>query len=106
MSFNLSQTEAIGHKNGPMLVLAGPGSGKTLTITQRVKNLILHEGVDPSCILVITFTRAAAIEMRERFYALMGNKKYPITFGTFHDVFFQIQKQAYGFRFINISRAE
>lgn len=106
MSFNLSQTEAIGHKNGPMLVLAGPGSGKTLTITQRVKNLILHEGVDPSCILVITFTRAAAIEMRERFYALMGNKKYPITFGTFHAVFFQILKHAYGFRSSNIAGEE
>ena len=106
MSFNSSQTEAIGHKDGPMLVLAGPGSGKTLTITQRVKNLILHEGVDPSCILVITFTRAAAEEMRERFYALMDNKKYPITFGTFHAVFFQILKYAYGFRSSNIAGEE
>ncbi|MEG1292033.1 MAG: UvrD-helicase domain-containing protein, partial [Lachnospiraceae bacterium] len=58
MSFNLSQTEAIGHMNGPMLVLAGPGSGKTLVITERTKNLILNQGVNPSQILVITFTKA------------------------------------------------
>lgn len=106
MNLNPSQAEAVGHKAGPMLVLAGPGSGKTLTITMRVRNLILNEGVDPSHILVITFTRAAAMEMRERFYALMGNKKYPITFGTFHAVFFQILKYAYGFRSSNIAGEE
>ena len=62
MSFNASQTRAIHHKNGPMLVLAGPGSGKTLVITERTKYLIEVCGIDPAQILVITFTKAAATE--------------------------------------------
>lgn len=106
MSFNPSQTEAIGHGTGPMLVLAGPGSGKTLVITERTKNLIVNQGVDPSHILVITFTRAAATEMKERFTRLMGGKKYPVTFGTFHAVFFSILKHAYGFHAGNIIKEE
>lgn len=80
--------------------------GKTTVITQRVRNLILNEGVDPSHILVITFTKAAAMEMKERFYGLMGNKRYPITFGTFHAVFFQILRHAYGFHSGNIAGEE
>lgn len=106
MSFNQSQTEAIGHVTGPMMVLAGPGSGKTTVITERTKNLVLDHGVDPSRILVITFTKAAAMEMKERFLRLMGGRKYPITFGTFHAVFFQILKYAYGFHSGNIAREE
>lgn len=106
MSFNTSQTEAVGHGTGPMLVLAGPGSGKTLVITERTKNLIVNQGVDPSKILVITFTKAAATEMKERFYRLMGGRKYPVTFGTFHAVFFHILKYAYGFHAGNIIREE
>lgn len=105
MSFNTSQTEAIGHTTGPMLVLAGPGSGKTLVITERTKNLIVNQGVDPSKILVITFTKAAATEMKERFFRLMG-RTYPVTFGTFHAVFFSILKHAYGFTAGNIIRDE
>ncbi len=54
------QQEAITSTSGPMQVLAGPGSGKTFTITQRIRYLITNCGVDPSRILVITFTRAAA----------------------------------------------
>ncbi len=106
MSFNPSQTEAVGHGTGPMLVLAGPGSGKTLVITERTKNLIISQGVDPSRILVITFTKAAATEMKERFFRLMGGKKYPVTFGTFHAVFFSILKHAYGFHAGNIIKEE
>lgn len=106
MSFNPSQEEAIRHTAGPMLVLAGPGSGKTTVITQRTRHLILEGGIDPSHILVITFTKAAALEMKERFCRLMGNKKYPVTFGTFHAVFFQILKRAYGFHSGNIAREE
>lgn len=106
MSFNPSQTEAVGHGTGPMLVLAGPGSGKTLVITERTKNLIISQGVDPSRILVITFTKAAATEMKERFFRLMGEKKYPVTFGTFHAVFFSILKHAYGFHAGNIIKEE
>mgnify|MGYP002605012262 CR=1 FL=1 len=71
MAFHPSQLEAIQHRDGPMLVLAGPGSGKTTVITHRVKYLIEHHQVDPSAILVVTFTKAAAREMQERFEKLM-----------------------------------
>lgn len=106
MSFNPSQREAILHKDGPMLVLAGPGSGKTLVITERTKHLIKEYGIDPANILVITFTRAAAAEMKERFFRLMGGGTYPVTFGTFHAVFFAILKHAYHYRAENIVREE
>ena len=96
MSFNASQTRAIHHKNGPMLVLAGPGSGKTLVITERTKYLIEECGIDPAQILVITFTKAAATEMKRRFQRKM-NRLCPVTFGTFHAVFFTILKAAYNY---------
>ena len=63
MQFNKSQMSAIEHKDGPMLVLAGPGSGKTYTITRRIQYLIENYKVRPEEILVITFTKAAAMEM-------------------------------------------
>ena len=85
--FNKEQEEAITHKEGPLMVLAGPGSGKTLVITYRVKWLIENAGVHPSNILVITFTRAAAEEMRKRFFAFDGMENAPVTFGTFHSIF-------------------
>ena len=75
--FNKEQEEAITHKEGPLMVLAGPGSGKTLVITYRVKWLIENAGVHPSNILVITFTRAAAEEMRKRFFAFDGMENAP-----------------------------
>lgn len=106
MSFNISQREAILHKDGPMLVLAGPGSGKTLVITERTKYLIKEYGINPSNILVITFTKAAATEMKERFFRLMDGKTYPVTFGTFHAVFFAILKYAYHYSAENIIREE
>lgn len=106
MSFNKSQTKAICHKKGPMLVLAGPGSGKTLVITQRTKYLIEECGVNPRNILVITFTKAAATEMKERFYRLMENERIPVTFGTFHAIYFSILKHAYHYTGSNILREE
>lgn len=106
MSFNPSQREAIQHKDGPMLVLAGPGSGKTLVITERTKHLIKEYGINPANILVVTFTKAAAMEMKERFCRLMEGKTYPVTFGTFHAVFFSILKHAYNYRAENIIREE
>ena len=102
MNFNKSQTGAILHKDGPMLVLAGPGSGKTAVITARTKNLICKHKVNPSNIMVITFTKAAAMEMKQRFDALMGDAVCPVTFGTFHAIFFKILKIAYGFQSDNI----
>ena len=104
--YNDSQVKAIGHFNGPCLTLAGPGSGKTAVITERTKNLITKYHVDPSNILVITFTKAAAVEMKTRFLSLMGNGSYPVTFGTFHAVYFSILKHAYNYNANNIVREE
>lgn len=105
MEFSRSQSEAIRHKDGPALILAGPGSGKTAVITERTSRLITEHGVDPSQILVITFTRAAAKEMQERFIRRMG-KNYPVTFGTFHAVFFTVLKYAYHFHAGNIIKED
>ena len=80
MNFNKSQTSAIRHKDGEMIVLAGPGSGKTAVITQRTKNLIKEYKVNPGNILVITFTKAAALEMKQRFIQLMGEEKANVNF--------------------------
>lgn len=76
-----------------MLVLAGPGSGKTFVVTQRIKALIEEYYAQPSRILVITFTKAAAQEMRERFAGLTDNR-YAVQFGTFHAFFYQILRQS------------
>lgn len=89
---NEQQNKAIIWNTGPALILAGPGSGKTFTTVERVRYLIEVHKVDPSQILVITFTRAAAKEMRDRFYSRMEGELLPVTFGTFHAVFFQILK--------------
>ncbi len=106
MAFHKSQLEAIRHNQGPMMVLAGPGSGKTTVITHRTKYLIEECNVDPSKILVITFTRAAAREMRERFERLMEGKAARVSFGTFHSIFFTILKYAYRYDASNIAREE
>lgn len=106
MNENVSQSQAIAHVQGPALILAGPGSGKTHVITERTRNLIINEQINPTEILVITFTKAAAREMKERFLRRMEGKHYPVTFGTFHAVFFTILKHAYGFRAENIVREE
>lgn len=94
MDFSDGQKKAIEHVGGPMLVLAGPGSGKTTVITYRLKYLVQEQNIHPQNILVITFTRAAAKEMKTRFEKLLPDVK-GITFGTFHSVFFHILKQAY-----------
>lgn len=106
MSFNKSQEEAIHHKDGPCLTLAGPGSGKTLVITERTKYLITEYGIDPSHILVITFTKAAALEMKARFLKLMGTDSCQVTFGTFHAVYFSVLKHAYHYSASNIIRED
>lgn len=104
--YNDSQVQAIRHFRGACMTLAGPGSGKTAVITERTKNLIVEHGVSPSNILVITFTKAAAVEMKERFLRLMDGENYPVTFGTFHAVFFSILKHAYHYNAGNIIREE
>lgn len=106
MEMNQSQITAINHTTGPMLVLAGPGSGKTLVITRRTQELIEGHGVNPENILVITFTKAAAMEMKERFSKLTGHNGRGVNFGTFHAVFFNIIKYAYQYNASNIIRED
>lgn len=106
MGFNEAQTKAICHRNGPAMVLAGPGSGKTLVITRRVEYLIKKHGVRPEQILVITFTKAAAKEMRERFARITKDERFPVTFGTFHGIYYGILKWAYRMNASNIFSEE
>lgn len=129
MKFNESQKQAISHFTGPCLTLAGPGSGKTLVITHRTRYLIEEKGIDPASILVVTFTKAAAAEMKDRFQTIIAGKpsspslggkqgkppspsfggkgeKGLVTFGTFHAVFFTVLRHAYHYRAENIVREE
>ena len=94
MNFNEAQNKAAVHREGPMMVLAGPGSGKTTVITGRTCNLI-KAGIPASSILVVTFTKAAAREMKERFLRLMNLNTSQVTFGTFHGVFYGILRHTY-----------
>lgn len=91
MQLNNEQLRAVRHGDGPMLVLAGPGSGKTAVLVNRLLYLVRDLRVDPGSILVLTFSRAAAIEMQERFEKL-AQASYPVTFGTFHAIFYHILK--------------
>ena len=102
MQYNEAQETAIRHVDGPMMTLAGPGSGKTTVLAERVRYLIDSVGVDPVNILVITFTKAAALEMQSRFYAKYNGEKPPCTFGTFHSVFFMILRAAYHYTGENV----
>ena len=99
-TFSESQRRAITEADGAALVLAGPGSGKTSVITGRIRYLIEQKNVPPDRILVITFTKAAAGEMRLRFQSMLGGRRLPVQFGTFHAVFFSILKPFYFFIYI------
>ena len=94
MIYNNSQKKAVMHTTGPMMVLAGPGSGKTAVITGRTCQLVTS-GISASRILVVTFTRAAAKEMKERYLKAMGKTSTQVTFGTFHGVFYAILRHTY-----------
>ena len=111
MKENSAQNRAISHDKGPMMLLAGPGSGKTRTITKVLFNLIQEKKVTPSSILVVTFTKAAAREMKERFLRLCKEKNVnapyeQVTFGTFHGVYYSILKYAYHLSVQNILSEE
>ena len=106
MKFNDMQHKAVVHRTGPCQVLAGPGSGKTLTVVNRIRYLIEECNVRPEEILVVTFTRYAAAEMRSRLAALMGRKNIPVTAGTFHGIYYGILKWAYKFDSRNILSEE
>ena len=94
MQLSEAQLLAVSHNTGPMLVVAGPGSGKTTVITHRIHTLITQYRVNPSNILVITFTKAAARQMKERFLRLSDDTGTAVAFGTFHAVYFTILKHS------------
>lgn len=97
------QQEAIQHGNGPALILAGPGSGKTFVLTHHINFLIDSMGVSPNQILVITFTKDAAVQMKQRFNALAGSVSDSVTFSTFHAFYFGLLKQYSGVNYKIIS---
>lgn len=104
MQMNEAQQAAVRHVDGPALVIAGPGSGKTLVITERTRMLIEEGHAREDQILVITFTKAAASEMKNRFLKLRKTEVTRVSFGTFHSVFFTILKHAYNYTSDNIIR--
>ena len=106
MKRNPSQLRAIAHLSGPMMVLAGPGSGKTSVIVERTAYMINEGKIPASSILVVTFSRAAATEMKERFLKFVNRDRSEVTFGTFHGIFYGILKAAYNLNASNILSEE
>ena len=98
---NKEQLRAVKTVTGPVMTIAGPGSGKTTVIVGRVLHMTRDLHITPSSILVVTFTKAAALEMRKR-YLLQDGASEKVNFGTFHSVFFHILKQYYGYTDKNI----
>ena len=88
---NENQKSAVQHINGPCMVLAGPGSGKTRVITYRIVNMVINNNINPKSILAISFTKASSTEMKNRAISLShDNRLNSVTYGTFHSVFFRI----------------
>ena len=94
-SLNDRQKEAVVNTDGPMLILAGAGSGKTKVLTTKVAYLIEEKNIDPNNILAITFTNKAAKEMKERIFKLEGNSAFYIQISTFHSLGLRILKENY-----------
>ena len=101
---NKAQQEAVRHETGPMLVLAGPGSGKTTVLLCRISRLLERGLAKPQEILALTFSKAAAEEMKSRFEKLNGSNR--VSFGTFHSIFFRILRSRYGWNVEQIFQEE
>src|SRR3990172_8445004 len=84
---NPPQREAVTHVEGPLLILAGPGSGKTRVIAHRIAYLVDTAGVAPWRIVSVTFTNKAAREMKQRVVAHLGSAASELVLGTFHSIF-------------------
>ncbi len=95
---NQNQEKAVTMDLGPAMVLAGPGSGKTTVVLERIRHLIFEKHINPKEILVITFTKSAAIEMKERAVSVIKNSINVPFFGTFHSYFYTVLKQSNRFR--------
>ena len=88
---NENQLKAVEHLDGPCMVLAGPGSGKTRVITYRIANMVVNKDIKPTSILAISFTKASSLEMKNRAISLSNDYRMnKVTYGTFHSVFFRI----------------
>lgn len=96
MKFDEEQKRAIYHLDGPLLLIAGPGSGKTTTMIERLYVMITKHNIRPERILVITFSKAAALEMKKRFNNRMKPISLDVRFGTFHSVFLSMIKSYFG----------
>ena len=97
VKLNKNQAQAVAHIDGPCMVLAGPGSGKTRIISQRIVSMVLDHGIPPTRILAISFTKASSLEMKKRTLAYgKDDRLNKVSFGTFHSSFFRILRRYAG----------
>lgn len=97
VKLNKNQAQAVAHIDGPCMVLAGPGSGKTRVISQRIVSMVLDHAIPPTRILAISFTKASSVEMKKRTLGYgQDNRLKKVSFGTFHSSFFRILRRYAG----------
>lgn len=97
VKLNKNQAQAVAHIDGPCMVLAGPGSGKTRIISQRIVSMVLDHDIPPTRILAISFTKASSLEMKKRTLTYgKDDRLNKVSFGTFHSSFFRILRRYAG----------